>query len=150
MYKIPDNIGAKDLIRIKYFLKYIFFIALGVYLVVVQLLTDIKIKDGDFGLLFSALHLGVVAVVAIQLILLRWYRKNFVGRPPKAKDAQVWIKRIYFHTLLVFALSEIPAILGVVYYFSTGNKRDFYPFLLMSLLVFISFFPRDNNLLDIS
>ncbi len=54
------------------------------------------------------------------------------------------IGRLFRTTIMVTALCEVPAILGVVLFFIGGNRWDFYPFLFLSALLILLYFPRYN------
>jgi hypothetical protein len=81
----------------------------------------------------------VVLVLAIRAWLLRptMVRDRAVG-----SDAQAYLNAIFAAHVVVFALAEIPAILGLALYFVGGYLRDFFALAAMALCAFAAVFPR--------
>jgi len=52
------------------------------------------------------------------------------------------ITKLYTGSMIIFAVCEVPAVLGVALYFLAGSRVDFYMFLAISILMFIIYFPR--------
>jgi hypothetical protein len=48
-------------------------------------------------------------------------------------------------SMISAALCEVPVILGWVLFFLSGNVRDFYILLFISLVLFVLYFPRFSN-----
>jgi hypothetical protein len=82
----------------------------------------------------------VVLVLVIRTWLLRpaMVRERAVGG-----DAQAYLNAIFAAHVVVFALAEIPAILGLALYFVGGYLRDFFALATMALCAFAAVFPRE-------
>jgi len=52
------------------------------------------------------------------------------------------IQRLQTAAIITFALSEVPAILGLVLFFLGRSRTDFHIFLLFSLFLFTIYFPK--------
>ena len=60
--------------------------------------------------------------------------------PPERFPAA--LGKLYNGAIISFAISESVAILGLVFFFLTGDRLNFYVFMAVSVLFFIIFFPR--------
>ena len=50
--------------------------------------------------------------------------------------------RLTLANVVSLALCELPALFGLVLFLGSGNSRDFYLLLIISVLLFFAFFPR--------
>ncbi|HNZ28616.1 MAG TPA: hypothetical protein PKJ42_01365, partial [Candidatus Goldiibacteriota bacterium] len=49
---------------------------------------------------------------------------------------------LYISSVSVLMICQVPAVLGLVLFFSGGTKQDFYVMLAVSALMFVIFFPK--------
>ncbi len=82
----------------------------------------------------------VVLVLAIRVWLLR---PAMVRQRALGTDAQAYLNAIFGAHVVVFALAEIPAILGLALYFVGGYLRDFGIMSALALCAFAAVFPRE-------
>ena len=76
----------------------------------------------------------------VSLILKKaWLQKKPDDSP------KVLIFQLKRTTMMTMSLSEMPALLGVVLYFLSGLRQDFYVLALYSFLLLVVFFPRWNQ-----
>jgi len=88
-------------------------------------------------------------VVGMGLVLLVLAMRAWLLRPAMVRDraagsnAQAYLNAIFAAHVVVFALAEIPAILGLALYFVAGYLRDFFALAVMALCAFAAVFPRE-------
>ena len=88
-------------------------------------------------------------VVGVGLVLLVLAMRAWLLRPAMVRDraagsdAQAYLNAIFAAHVVVFALAEIPAILGLALYFVAGYLRDFFALAVMALCAFAAVFPRE-------
>lgn len=87
--------------------------------------------------LFYALSVGVV----VFLRLLR----GFLLKRQLSDTRQVLIAKLQRTSILSMALSEGPAIFGLVLFFLGGLERDFIILLFVSMILVFMYFPRYKN-----
>jgi hypothetical protein len=51
-------------------------------------------------------------------------------------------QKLYLTAIIVYSICEVPAVLGIVLFFSGGGRFDFYTMLIVTALMFAFFFPR--------
>ncbi|GEM_PF-1079098 len=84
--------------------------------------------------LFIAVVAGIgIGIRYIRSAMLRFDSSLSVGKR---------VGKLFKTTILVTALCEVPAILGMMLFFIGGNRWDFYPFLFFSALLIVLYFPR--------
>ncbi len=88
---------------------------------------------------YMAIALVIIYYILILSIKKRSYAKTSSLPPEKFPAAA---SRLYHSSVIIFALCESVAVLGIVMFFFTGNRPDFYILALASILYFIIFFPR--------
>jgi hypothetical protein len=59
-----------------------------------------------------------------------------------ADTTETLLGRLALANIVSMALSELPALFGLILFLGSGNSRDFYLLLLISVLLFYYFFPR--------
>jgi len=88
-------------------------------------------------------------VVGVGLVLLVLAMRAWLLRPAMVRDraagsdAQAYLNAIFAAHVVVFALAEIPAILGLALYFVAGYLRDFFALAVMALCAFAAVCPRE-------
>jgi len=83
-------------------------------------------------------------VAVFQVILIRILR-GFLLRKTFSSEKTNRAGDLFKTSILILALSEIPAILGLVLFLLAGLNRDFYILLFVSLFLMFMYFPRYNN-----
>ncbi len=79
-----------------------------------------------------------------QVILIRVLR-GFLLRKTFSSEKTNLAGDLFKTSILILALSEIPAILGLVLFLLAGLNQDFYILLFVSLFLIFMYFPRYNN-----
>jgi hypothetical protein len=83
-----------------------------------------------------------VAAVGISLfVVARVVRKAMLRKSP-ADAVEVLLPRLARATMVTSAISETPAVMGVLLFFIGGKRVDFYLMALVSLAMFTAYFPR--------
>ena len=123
--------------------------SLGVYWVVVMLTRKVgAIPAGRSSYAetdWLRYPLYVVGAGLVGLILVVWrqlLRPAMVRQRAAGEDAQAYLNAIFAVHVIVFALAEVPAVLGLALYFVSGYLRDFWVMAVLSLLGFAAVFPR--------
>lgn len=83
-------------------------------------------------------------IAVFQVILIRVLR-GFLLRKTFSSEKTNLADDLFKTSILILALSEIPAILGLVLFLLAGLNRDFYILLFVSLFLMFMYFPRYNN-----
>ncbi len=91
--------------------------------------------------------------------LCQWIRVLFIGLSVTVIPLTVWFTKqprptgtgaaIVERTLLAMALSELPAILGLLFYLLTARIPEFAGGLILSALLFAYYFPRVGGPMDL-
>jgi hypothetical protein len=123
-----------------------FMLSLVVYFVVFKVL-EASITDFQ-GMMekidFPWLRYAFYALGLVQIFLIKFIRET-ATRTITTVDTQTLINHLQRMSMISAALCEVPAILGWVLFFLSGSSRDFYILLLMSLVIFVLYFPRYAN-----
>ncbi len=82
---------------------------------------------------------AVVVVFAIRRIYNSFTRRAVQGHPNKA------LSRLQTASVWTAVLCEIPALLGLIFFLISGITRDFYFLLVLSLILFLMYFPKKTN-----
>ncbi len=90
------------------------------------------------------LRYGFYGIAVFQVILIRVLR-GFLLRKTLSSEKTNLADDLFKTSILILALSEIPAILGLVLFLLAGLNRDFYILLFVSLFLMFMYFPRYNN-----
>ena len=104
--------------------------------------------EGYFGLArfedIRMLRYLFYMIGALEIIVIRIVR-GLVLRKKIADDSRSLIQKLMRTSLISVSLSEVPALLGLVLFFLTGQTRDFFILLTVSFLLIFMFFPRRRN-----
>lgn len=82
-------------------------------------------------------HGGAIAIIILTRVLARGGQKSAPGEDPRA-----YIQKLARSSIVIAALSEVPALLGFFYSYLSGNFRAFYAFSFVSLGLEFIYFPR--------
>lgn len=121
--------------------------ALPVYILAVEILKGRGVRLGPglaAGTTANALRYGLYGAAVAAVILLRVLRGMIVRKRPGDSPDRL-AQKLLQASILTSALSEVPALLGVVLFLVAGFYRDFYILLIVSLFLMFMFFPRYRN-----
>ena len=123
-----------------------FMLSLVVYLIVFLIL---KARIPEFqGMMekfeFPWLRYAFYALGLVQIFVIKFIRET-ATRSITTVDSKVLINHLQRVSIISAALCEVPAILGFVLFFLSGNTADFYVLLIMSFVLFVLYFPRYTN-----
>jgi len=118
-------------------------VALPVYVLIVEILKGrgIRLGPGLPAATAHALRLGLYGVAVAAVLLLRLLRGMIIRKKPDESPDRL-AQKLLQASILTSALSEVPAVLGLVLYLAVGFYRDFYILLIVSLFLMFMFFPR--------
>ncbi len=126
--------------------------SLGVYWLVVMLTRKvgaIPAGRGDYSetdwLRYPLYALAAGLVGVVFLVRRRLLRPAMVQQRAVGNDAQAYLNAIFAAHVVVFALAEIPAILGLALYFVGGYLKDFFAMAALALCAFAAVFPREEQ-----
>ncbi len=138
--------NLKKAYRTSFVLYVAFMLSLVVYFVVFKAL-EASITDFQ-GMMekidFPWLRYAFYALGLVQIFLIKFIRET-ATRTITTVDTQTLINHLQRMSMISAALCEVPAILGWVLFFLSGSSRDFYILLLISLVIFVLYFPRYAN-----
>lgn len=84
------------------------------------------------------------AIAFLALIAIRLVRKTLL-KEAQTENLEALVRKLKISTIVTFALSETPTILGLILFLVCGLHREFYIFLLFSLLLMVLYFPKYNH-----
>ena len=123
-----------------------FMISLVIYLIVFQVL---KANIQDFQGLMEKIDFPWLRYAFYGLGLMQIFLIKFIRESATKSIAQVDLKFLSSHlqkmSMISAVLCEIPAMLGLVLFFLSGSDKDFYFLLIVSLVLFVLYFPRYRN-----
>jgi len=94
-------------------------------------------------ILFWIFVVFAVSDVAIVLKI----RQGILGEsPPSVEEADAFQRRIVSRSLVIYALAEIPSILGLIYFMFSGNLLYFLILWMISLITFLMIRPSQEFL----
>lgn len=120
--------------------------SLFVYAIVVLLLKSQSVTAGRLATIqdvrglryvFYALSVGIVIILRVL--------RGLLLRRQSSDTRQTLIGKLQRTSILSMALSEGPAIFGLLLFFLGGMERDFYILLFVSLVLVFMYFPRLKN-----
>jgi hypothetical protein len=118
---------------------------LVVYLGLVEALRAILRPFRGFAALADAqpLRLAAFGLGALVVLFLLLFRNRLFGRRP-AEDLPAAVRRLQRASIVVLVLGEVPAVLGLALFLTTGNTADFRALLVVSLILTFIGFPRTS------
>ncbi len=126
--------------------------SLGVYWLVVMLIRKVGAIPSGRGsyaetdwLRYPLYAVGAGLVGLVLVVRRRLLRPATVRERASGNDAQAYLSAIFAVHVIVFALAEIPAILGLALYFVGGFLVDFYAMAALALCGFAAVFPRESE-----
>jgi hypothetical protein len=96
--------------------------------------------------LFPPASLDKLRFVFVFLSFAAYFIINFVNQKiltkKSADTTATLLGKLALANVISLALCELPALFGLLLFLSSGNSRDFYLLLIISVLLFFAFFPR--------
>jgi hypothetical protein len=89
--------------------------------------------------------LGVAACLAILILRQRLFHPDGVVRRARGRSLPEVLSILSSNQVLVFAVAEVPVILGLALYFVGGYLLDFYALAAVSVLAFALAFPSARD-----
>ncbi len=77
----------------------------------------------------------------LAFVIIRAARTSIMRREPD-DPLDTLLNRLRIANIVVYAIAEIPAILGLVLFLFTGDRKDFYILGLFSILAMVLYFPK--------
>lgn len=93
------------------------------------------------GPLMDKLRFFCVFLSFAAYFIINYFNRKFLVKKPGASH-EALLAKLTLANIVSLALSELPALCGFLLFLGSGNSRDFYLLLLISLLLFYAFFPR--------
>jgi hypothetical protein len=82
---------------------------------------------------------GVLAFVIIRAV------RTSILRGESTDTLGTLLGRLKTANMVVYAIAEVPAILGLVLFLFTGDRKDFYLLAVFSILAMILYYPKLNH-----
>ncbi len=80
-------------------------------------------------------------VALVALFIIRFLNKSLLKKSPQ-EDVKTLVKKLRSTQIITYALSEIPALLGLMLFFLHGFSKEIYAFFAFSLVMMILYFPK--------
>ena len=116
--------------------------AMLVYAAIVEVF---RFKEISFNVLDPAV-LENLRFVFVFLSFAAYFIINFLNKKILVKKPgetqEKLLQKLTLANLVSLTLAELPALLGLILFLGSGNPRDFYPLLIISVLNFYVFFPK--------
>ena len=126
--------------RMSVFITFSMMASLVVYAVVVELV-NLRARALVPVERLDVIRMAVVAVGVLLIPVARVVRGALLRRSP-ADGLDALLSRLTRASLVASVLSEAPAVLGLVLFFVSGRREDFYILVLVSIVMFALNFPR--------
>ncbi len=116
--------------------------ALLVYAIIVEVLSRQSYTVGGVPdtLLHNLRFVFVFLAFAVYFVMRFGQQRILVKKPTDTRQALV--AKLSLASLISLVLAELPAVLGLVLFLMSGNRRDFYPLMVISLILLYVAFPR--------
>jgi len=123
-----------------------FMLSLIIYLIVFAVL---KARIPEFqGIMekieFPWLRFAFYGLGLVQIFLIKFIRET-ATKSLTTVDVQILIQHLQRVSMISAVLCEVPAMLGWVLFFLSGNSQDFYFLIIVSFILFVIYFPRLSN-----
>ena len=123
-----------------------FMLSLIIYLIVFAVL---KARIPEFqGMMekidFPWLRFAFYGLGLVQIFLIKFIRET-ATKSLTTVDVQILIQHLQRVSMISAVLCEVPAMLGWVLFFLSGNSQDFYFLMIVSFFLFVIYFPRLSN-----
>jgi hypothetical protein len=116
--------------------------SLLIYVIIVEVLKFQGITLTMFpATLLDKLRFIFVFLSFAAYFIISFINKKVLVRKPDDSQAAL-LGKLTLANIISLALCELPALFGLVLFLGSGNPRDFYLPLILSLLLFYAFFPR--------
>ncbi len=92
----------------------------------------------------QTLRLIFYGLAVLQIILIRVLQPLLYKQAPSG-DHKTLLMKLTTAALVTYFAAEVPAILGLILFLLSGLSRDFYIFLILSLILELIYFPRTKN-----
>ncbi len=116
--------------------------SLLIYVIIVEIL---KFREISFNILpvpiLDKLRFVFVFLSFAAYFIISFCNNKLLVKKPEASHEEL-LGKLARANLISLALCELPALFGFVLFLGSGNPRDFYLLLLLSLLLFYAYFPR--------
>jgi hypothetical protein len=116
--------------------------SLLVYAIIVEIMKfqDLKLQliPADF---LDKLRFVFVFFAFASYFIIDFCRKKLLTKSA-ADTAGALLGRLTLTNIISLALAELPALFGLMLFLGSGESKDFYLLLLISVLLFYAFFPR--------
>ena len=121
---------------------YVLAAAMLLYAVIVEIF---RFKGINPNLLSSA-ALDKLRFIFVFLSFAAYFIINFINQKVLVKKTadtpEKLLQKLTLANIVSLVLCELPALFGLVLFLGTGNPRDFYLLLMISVLLLYAFFPR--------
>lgn len=85
---------------------------------------------------------GFFAAAVVCVVLVRFLHGRMLRQAADVDDPMRALRILSRNNMIILALSETPALLGLALFLLAGYNRDFYLLLFVSLFLFFMYFPR--------
>lgn len=116
--------------------------SLLVYAIIVEVLQrqGLTVWSVSSTLLNGLRFIFVFLAFGVYFLIRLAQQRILVKKPTDTRD--ILLRKLSLASFVSLALAAVPALLGFVIFLGSGNSRDFYPLMVISLILFYVTFPR--------
>jgi len=145
MENMEENPLVKQAFRANKIIAMAMVASLGIYAVIVEVLGGQE-KSFPGCAPESAQHLpDIFMIVALIMIVVITKTRNTLLKMSPTDEIETKIRKLTMATVVTFALSEVPAILGLILFLLGGYVKEFYLLLALSALMMGLHFPKADH-----
>ncbi len=120
--------------------------ALAASLLVYAIIVAVLSRQGSAvwsvsGNFLDSLRFVLVFLAFAMYFVMRFGQQKILVKKP-TDTRETLVAKLRLACFLSLALAELPAVFGLVLFLASGNSRDFYPLMIISLILFYVAFPR--------
>lgn len=121
-------------------------VALAATLLVYAIIVEVLLRQGLIvwaapGTWLDSLRFVFVFLAFADYFVMRYGQQKILVKKP-TDSRETLIAKLQVASLLSLILAELPAVFGLVLFLASGNRRDFYPLMIISLILLYVSFPR--------
>lgn len=145
MDNLEDNPLVKQAFRVNKIIAMAMVASLGVYALIVEVLRGQQ-ESFPGCAPESAQHLpDIFMIVALIIIVVITKARKTLLKISPADEIETKIRKLTTATVVTFALSEVPVLLGLILFLLGGYVKEFYMLLTLSALMMGLHFPKADH-----
>ncbi|MBU1627225.1 hypothetical protein KKB18_07645 [bacterium] len=147
MYKLPEklNLELKDAFKRTMIISIAMIIECPILFLIGYYLVEFSVVSTNPDFQGNEILKSIFLIIGILCLASALYLKKLILKPKiheKAKSIFEIINKLSTFTIVIFAISDVPIVLGFVYYLLSGNMNVFQIMIIISIISYILCLPR--------